>query len=194
MSENCNNVSMLEILAVEPGKLPELRSIPHTLQAMQALVGGSIQAVHPFDEPMALICNEEGKLEGLPPNRGLWDEDGTLYDVVCGTFFLCATPPDEDIFRSLMEEQARRYQERFARPEIFLLDGRTTAGSPCGGCSMIRRLYEGGLDPSAQDLRREPGYRDAMENLLEVEEFLRKSLPMDQCSVLEKLSSAYIEL
>lgn len=59
---------------------------------------------------------------------------------------------------------------------------------------MIRRLYEGGLYPSAQDLRREPGYRDAMENLLEVEEFLRKSLPMDQCSVLEKLSSAYIEL
>lgn len=59
---------------------------------------------------------------------------------------------------------------------------------------MIRRLYEGGLDPSVQDLRREPGYQDAMANLLEVEEYLRKSLSMDQCSALEKLSSAYIEL
>ena len=121
MSENCNNVSMLKILAVEPGRPPVPRTIPHTLHAMQALVGGPIQAVYPFEEPVALICNEEGKLEGLPPNRDLWDEDGTLYDVVCGTFFLCAAPPDEDTFRSLTEEQVRHYQERFARPEIFLL-------------------------------------------------------------------------
>lgn len=71
MSENCNNVSMLHVLVVEPGKQPKLRTIPHTLYAMQALVGGPIQAVYPFEEPVALICNEEGKLEGLPPNRGL---------------------------------------------------------------------------------------------------------------------------
>ena len=71
MSENCNNVSMLHVLVVEPGKQPKLRTIPHTLYAMQALVGGPIQAVYPFEEPVALICNEEGTLEGLPPNRGL---------------------------------------------------------------------------------------------------------------------------
>lgn len=124
MSENCNNMSMLHVLVVEPGKFPELRSIPHTLQAMQALVGGPIQAVYPFEEPVALICNEEGKLEGLPPNRGLWDEDGTLYDVVCGTFFLCAAPPDGDSFESLGEEQLARYEKRFHSPEVFLrLDG-----------------------------------------------------------------------
>ena len=121
MSENCNNVSMLHVLVVEPGEKPKLRTIPHTLQAMQVLVGGPIQAVYPFEEPVALICNEEGKLEGLPPNRGLWDENGALYDVVCGTFFLCAAPLDEDTFHGLTEEQARRYEARFARPEIFLL-------------------------------------------------------------------------
>ena len=112
---------MLRVLVVEPGEQPKLRTIPHTLHAMQALVGGPIQAVYPFEEPVALICNEEGKLEGPPPNRGLWDEAGTLYDVVCGPFFLCAAPPDADTFRSLTEEQIRHYQERFARPEIFLL-------------------------------------------------------------------------
>ena len=121
MSENCNNANMLCILVVEPGKRPKIQAIPHTLQTMQTLVGGPIQAVYPFEEPVALICNEEGKLEGQPPNRGLWDADGTLYDVVCGTFFLCAAPLEEDTFRSLTEEQARHYQERFARPEIFLL-------------------------------------------------------------------------
>ena len=116
MSDN-----LLTVLVVEPGKPPYPRQIPDTLQAMQAVVGGPIQAVYPFEEPVALICNEEGKLEGLPPNRGLWDEAGTLYDVVCGAFFLCAAPPDADTFRSLTEEQVRHYQERFARPEIFLL-------------------------------------------------------------------------
>lgn len=55
MAENCNNVSMLHVLAVEPGKQPKIQTIPHTLQAMQALVGGSIQAVYPFEEPVALI-------------------------------------------------------------------------------------------------------------------------------------------
>lgn len=59
---------------------------------------------------------------------------------------------------------------------------------------MIRRLYEGGLDPAAQGFRREPGYRDAMENLLQAEEALCKNLSVDQRSALEKLSSAYIEL
>lgn len=42
--------------------------------------------------------------------------------MVCGAFFLCAAPPDEDTFRSPTEEQVRHYQERFARPEIFLLE------------------------------------------------------------------------
>ena len=49
MSENCNNVSILHVLVVEPGKQPKIQTIPHTLQAMQALVGGSIQAVYPFE-------------------------------------------------------------------------------------------------------------------------------------------------
>ena len=111
----------MKVLMVEPGKIPHEADIEPGLRSLQAAVDGPIQAVYPYEDPVALICNEEGKLEGLPPNRGLWDKDGTLYDVICGTFFLCAAPPDEDTFRSLTEEQVRHYQERFARPEIFLL-------------------------------------------------------------------------
>lgn len=59
---------------------------------------------------------------------------------------------------------------------------------------MIRRLYEGSLDPLAQDLHKEPEYRKAMANQLQAEETLRKSLSIEQCSALEKLSAAYIEL
>ena len=125
MSENCNSVSMLHVLVVEPGRRPRLQSIPHTLQAMQALVGGPIQAVYPFEEPVALICNDEGKLLGLPLNRCLRLEDsGAIYDVIAGTFFLCAAPPDSEHFESLTEEQLARYEKRFHSPEAFLrLDG-----------------------------------------------------------------------
>ena len=32
------------------------------------------------------ICNEDGKLDGLPLNRALRDADGDIYDIVAGIF------------------------------------------------------------------------------------------------------------
>lgn len=72
---------------------------------------------------MALVCNDEGKLLGLPLNRGLKDEHGALYDIVCGTFFLCGAPPDSEQFESLSPEEVERYRDRFRRPELFLKVG-----------------------------------------------------------------------
>ena len=46
--------------------------------------------IYPYEDPIALVCNEEGKLEGLPLNRALRDEDGDIYDVVAGTFMVVA--------------------------------------------------------------------------------------------------------
>ena len=66
----------MRILKIKPEHKPERADIPDTLEAMQKVVDGYIQAVYPFEEPVALICNEEGKLNGLPLNRALWDEDG----------------------------------------------------------------------------------------------------------------------
>ena len=77
----------MKVLFIEPGKPPRPAIIPQTLAAMQKAVGGLIQAVYPFDDPVALICNEEAKLEGLPLNRALRDEDGNIYDIIAGTFF-----------------------------------------------------------------------------------------------------------
>ena len=56
----------MRILKIEPEHKPERADIPDTLEAMQKVVDGYIQAVYPFEEPVALICNEEGKLNGLP--------------------------------------------------------------------------------------------------------------------------------
>lgn len=78
----------LTILVVEPGKPPYPRQIPDTLQAMQEIVGGDIDATYPYEDPVALIFNSSGKFAGLQPNRLLRLENGDPYDVVCGTFFL----------------------------------------------------------------------------------------------------------
>jgi len=47
----------MKILLIEPGKAPVEHRIANTLSAMQSAVGGSIQAVYPFREPIALVCN-----------------------------------------------------------------------------------------------------------------------------------------
>lgn len=108
------------ILSVEPGKVPEAKEISGSLREMQELVGGPIQVIYPFEEQVALVCNEEGLFLGLPANRGLRGRDGKLYDIICGTFFLCGAPADEDSFTSLTPEEVERFEQRFHTPEIFV--------------------------------------------------------------------------
>ena len=114
----------MKILVVEPGREPRTAEIGGTLREMQDMVGGLIQAVYPFAEPVALVCNDEGKLLGLPLNRALrLPETGEIYDVIAGTFFLCGAPPDSDRFVGLTEEQLSRYAQRFRVPEFFGREG-----------------------------------------------------------------------
>ena len=47
----------MNVLMVEPGKAPYKTQIGDDLQSMQALVGGYIQAVYPFEQPVALVWN-----------------------------------------------------------------------------------------------------------------------------------------
>ena len=108
----------MRILLVEPGKAPRPTEIGDGLESMQAVVGGSVQAVYPFEEPVALVCNEEGKCLGLPLNRALRLDTGEIYDVIAGTFFLCAVPPDSDRFASLAEQIAS-CSERFRAVKLF---------------------------------------------------------------------------
>lgn len=110
----------MQVIVVEPKKKPIVQDIDAGLESMQKIVGGPIEAVYPFDEPVALIANEEGKLLNLPLNRSMRDDEGTVYDIISGTFFVCATPPDSDHFAGLTDEQVKTYMERFAMPEMFL--------------------------------------------------------------------------
>ena len=108
----------MNVLMVEPGKAPYETQIGDDLQSMQAAVGGYIQAVYPYEEPVALICNEDGKLNRLPLNRALRDSDGDIYDIIAGNFFIAGLGQSD--FADLPRELAEQFAERFRQPEIFM--------------------------------------------------------------------------
>ena len=111
----------MRILLIEPGQPTVEKEINGSLKSMQEIVGGTIQAVYPFADSVALICNDEGKLLGLQPNRSLREENtGRVYDVVVGTFFLCGAPAGAENFASLTDEQMQKYKKRFFKPEWFV--------------------------------------------------------------------------
>ena len=103
----------MKILIVEPGEFPRRADIPHTLEELQKTVGGYIQAVYPFDDPVAVVCDEEGKLKGYELNRYIPD-----CDIIAGTFFICGI--SEEDFTDLPDAMAEKYEELFHYPQIFL--------------------------------------------------------------------------
>jgi hypothetical protein len=111
----------MNVLIVEPGKAPRESEIGGGLNNMQEVVGGLIQAVYPYEDPVAVVCNDEGKILGMPLNRALRDESGEIYDILAGTFFICGL--GEDNFASLSPELMKKYKEKFAQPEIFMKMG-----------------------------------------------------------------------
>lgn len=118
--------SEITVVACYPGKSAVVIRIQNTLEAKQAFVGGYIQAVYPFDDPVAIVCNEEGKINGMEPCRALFDESGDIYDIIMGPFLICGL--DDDGFVSLTQEQQEQYLAMFRHPQMFfLLNGEMVA-------------------------------------------------------------------
>ena len=108
----------IQVLIVEPMEKPRLATVDHKLEEFQKIVDGYIQAVYPFNDEAALICNEESKLNGKQLNRLVFNSDGRHYDVICGTFFICGLGYED--FTSLTDDQAKKYSEMCCEPEFFL--------------------------------------------------------------------------
>jgi hypothetical protein len=107
----------MNVLVVEPEKTPYMADIGSDLKSMQDAVGGSIEAIYPFEEQVALVCNEDGKLLGMTLNRALRDENGEIYDILAGKFFVCGL--GEDDFTSLTPELADKFKDS-SRSRRFL--------------------------------------------------------------------------
>lgn len=65
----------IRVVMVEPGKTARITEIGTSLESLQEAVGGIIEAYYPFEEEVCIVCNDEGKLLGMPLNRAIREED-----------------------------------------------------------------------------------------------------------------------
>lgn len=111
MTEDNNT---MRILLIRPGKRPEVKVIPHTLEEMQKTVGGYIQATYPWDDLIGLICDEDA----LAKPEQQWNRKINDDMAIKGPFFLCGL--GEEDFTDFPEELIDKYTKRFWNPEIFI--------------------------------------------------------------------------
>ena len=119
--ERSLNLEKMDVLLVEPGQFPKRVQIGNELEDLQVAVGGYIEATYPFEDEVAIILNEEGKINGMPLNRAVFTEDGTVSDIYAGTFLVVGLT--EDDFGSLTPEQMEKYEKLFHSPETFVRMG-----------------------------------------------------------------------
>lgn len=111
----------IKVLVIEPMKKPYVKEIEHTLENLQREVEGSIEAVYPFEDKAAIICNDDHKFNGSQLNRCLRNENGEVYDILAGNFMVAGLT--EYDFGSLTDEQIDRYSNLFGTPEMFVKVG-----------------------------------------------------------------------
>ena len=114
----------IDVLLVQPMKAPRMVTIDDSLESMQRIVGGRIEEYMPFEDDVALVCNEEGKMNRMQLNRGIFDEQGNLQDIIAGDFFIAYAPIESEKFLSLPEDLTNKYAKKFERAEQFvMMDG-----------------------------------------------------------------------
>ena len=117
MTEEKSNT--MRVILCRPGEKAETVEMEDSLKAMQEMVGGMIEEYMPWDDEVAIICNDEGKMMGLPLNRGIRDERGHLQDIIAGDFFICYAPVESERFLSMPPELEEKYLKKFEMPEMF---------------------------------------------------------------------------
>lgn len=111
----------MKALLVCPKKAPEIIEIENKYEKVRSVVcnddDGLIEVIYPWDDPVALVCDEEGKIKGYEANRVLEDKDGNVYDILVGNFLIVGIEGSE--FASLSDELVDKYANKFQWPEYF---------------------------------------------------------------------------
>ena len=94
----------VKAVKVEPGKSPCIIDLGTDLDFLQKAVsiGAAYQGLIEFvylEDNVSAICNEEGKLIGLSPNRRLGD------DILCGVFYVVAENADGELISLTPSQQ-----------------------------------------------------------------------------------------
>lgn len=109
--------NQIKVLMVAPGEHPVTVSLENELEALQKAVSigaeytGLIELVG-LEPGISILCNEEGKLIGLAPNRRFGQ------DILCGVFYVVGED-DEGNLASLSDFHTQKYKELFWEPEAI---------------------------------------------------------------------------
>ena len=104
----------IKCLLVEPYELPKEIIIDNTLEAKQKIVGGDIECVYlQNNDDVVLICNEEGKINGMKLNREIG------YDIIAGPFLVVGDDYENGEFKSLTSNQLLKYKMYFDENSII---------------------------------------------------------------------------
>ena len=119
------NDSKIKVLIGRTGKVPEGNCNRRQSGSNAGGCRRDIEEYMPYDDDVAIICNEEGKMRGLPLNRAVYVQDNDkkeMVDIICGKFFICYAPPESESFQSLPDDMMKKYKEQFKYPERFSKD------------------------------------------------------------------------
>ena len=106
----------IRVVMLEPGKLAREAEIGTDIDDLQRTVGGLICPFYPYEEMVCIVCNDESKINGMQPNRGVYvGENQQMIDFICGPAFICDCRGES--FGSLSDEQINRYSKMFRYPE-----------------------------------------------------------------------------
>ncbi len=134
----------MDVLLVQPNAYLKKISVGTELEDLQAMVGGDIEVTYPFEDEVAIILNESGKINGLPLNRAIYTEDGDMQDIYAGDFLVVGLT--EDDFGSLTSEQMQKFEEQFHQPQMFVRMGRSIMAIPVPD-DMVKKMEEKAAKP-----------------------------------------------
>ena len=137
-------IRTMDVLLVQPNAYPKKIGVGTELEDLQAMVGGDIEVTYPFEDEVAIILNESGKINGLPLNRAIYTEDGDMQDIYAGDFLVVGLT--EDDFGSLTSEQMQKYEELFHQPQMFVRMGRSIMAIPVPD-DMVKKMEEKAAKP-----------------------------------------------
>ena len=100
----------ITIMVMKPGEDPEVKEVADCLKSYREIVRGYIQIVYLTDD-IALVCNEEGKLHGLTPNRCF--DLPFFTDIVVGNIIFVKVDNETGEFDSLTAKDIERLNKAF---------------------------------------------------------------------------------
>ena len=100
----------MRVIIANPGEEARIAEIEPGLESLQAVIGGWIE-LWAIDGAAHFLCNEEGRINGMPLNRFVTLSDGTVWDIY-GPILVVGADDDDGSFTSLPEAEAHTWVDQ----------------------------------------------------------------------------------